>query len=115
MGQYSISRSFLYKASKADPSWDYPVFIEAQLYETAARNCGFEFMDKVVYQLAVDTYLKAARIGGSFSAPASSRVKALSNSIPQKEDYFFRKINSGDTIKIEGKCYDWIGKSIIAP
>ena len=31
---------------------------------------------------------------------------------PSKEDFFFRKLKDGDVIKIEGKCYDWIGKSI---
>jgi tetratricopeptide (TPR) repeat protein len=49
MGQLSVARSYLNKASKVSPSWDYPLFIEAGLYEKAARSCGFEFEDKVVY------------------------------------------------------------------
>lgn len=112
MGQLSVARSYLYKASKVSPGWDYPVYIEAQLYEHAARNCGFEFEDKCVYKLAVDTYNKAARLGGEHAQVAAERAKALSNSIPTKEDYFFRKLKNGDVIKIEGRCYDWIGKSI---
>ncbi len=115
MGQYSVARSYLHKASKADPNWDYPLYLEAQLYESAARNCGFEFMDKVVYLLAVNTYRKAAAMNGPHSTVAKERVKALSNSVPQKEDYFFRKLKSGDKIKIEGECYDWIGKTVIVP
>ncbi len=116
--QLSVSRSFLQKASKVDPQWDYPHYIEAQLYEQAARECmgdKFEFMDKCVYQLAVDTYKKAAALGGSFAGPCKERVVSLKNSVPQKEDYFFRKINSGAVIKVEGKCYGWIGRSITAP
>ena len=112
MGQLSVARSYLNKASKVSPGWDYPLFIEAGLYEKAARSCGFEFEDKVVYQLAVDTYRKVARMNGEHSSQAMDRVNALANSVPTKEDYFFRKLKSGDEIKIDGKCYDWIGKSI---
>jgi tetratricopeptide (TPR) repeat protein len=113
--QLSVARSYLQKASNISPDWDYPYFIEAQLYEQAARNCGFEFMDKCVYQLAVDTYRKAARLGGAYSGASAERVRALANSVPSQEDYFFRKMKSGDTIKIEGRCYDWINRSISVP
>lgn len=112
--QLSVARSYLQKASKASVEpWDMPIFIEAQLYEQAARNCGsFDWIDKCVYKLASDTYLKAARIGGPNTSSAVDRVKALENSVPQQEDYFFRSLKSGDEIKIEGACYDWINKSI---
>ena len=51
-------------------------------------------------------------MGGEHSSQAADRVNALANSVPTKEDYFFRKLKNGDVIKIEGRCYDWIGKSI---
>jgi tetratricopeptide (TPR) repeat protein len=113
--QLSVARGFLQKAINASPDWDYPYIIEGQLYEQAARACEFDFMAKCVYLLAVNTYRKAAGMGGQYAATASDRVRALSNSIPTKEDYFFRKLNSGDTIKIEGNCYSWIGKSVQVP
>lgn len=112
MGQLSVARSYLQKATKASPGWDYPTFIEAGLYEQAARNCGFEFEDKCVYQLAVETYKKAARMGGDYAQQAKERVNALANSVPTNEEYFFRSLKNGDVIKIEGRCYDWIGRSI---
>ncbi len=114
LDQLSVARSYLQKASKASPEpWDMPIFIEGQLYEQAARNCGsFEWIDKCVYKLASDTYVKAARVGGAISSAAAGRVKALENSVPQKEDYFFRNLQSGGEIKIEGGCYDWIKKII---
>lgn len=115
LDQLSVSRSFLQRAMRIDPNWDYPVFIEAQLYEQAARSCDFDFMAKSVYLLAVNTYRKAAAMGGQYSSSASDRVRALSNSIPTKEDYFFRKLKSGDIIKIEGPCYAWIGASVQVP
>lgn len=113
MGQLSVARSYLNKASKKSPGWDYPLYIEAGLYEQAARSCGFEFEDKCVYQLAVDTYSKVAKMGGEYASQAKDRVSQLSNSVPTNEDYFFRKLKNGDVVKIEGRCYDWIGKSII--
>lgn len=115
LDQLSVARSFLQKAMNLDPNWDYPVLIEAQLYEQAARACEFDFMAKVVYLLAVNTYRKAASMSGQYSSVAAERVKALQNSIPTKEDYFFRKLRTGDTIKIEGDCYSWIGKSVQVP
>lgn len=114
LDQLSVARSYLQKASKASSEpWDMPIFIEGQLYEQAARNCGsFDWIDKCVYKLASDTYVKAARVGGAVSSASVDRVKALENSVPQKEDYFFRNLKSGAEIKIEGGCYDWIKKSI---
>ncbi len=112
MNQFSVSRSYLQKAARVSSGWDYPLYIEAGLYEQAARNCGFEFEDKCVYQLAADTYRQAANLRGENASAALSRIDALTNSVPSKEDYFFRKKQNGDVIKIEGKCYDWIGKSI---
>lgn len=116
IGQLSVCRSYLQKSANAsDESWDIPIMVEAQLYEQAARECGFEFMDKCVYQLACDTYGRAAAVGGAQSSSARSRIKALNQSIPQSEDYFFRKYKSGDKIQIEGQCYGWIKRSIIVP
>ncbi len=112
MDQYSVSRNYLRKAAKASPGWDYPLYIEANLYESAARDCGFEFEDKCAYKLAQDTYRRVASMGGEHGSAARERVGALSNSVPTKEDYFFRKKKNGDTIKVSGKCYGWIGKSI---
>jgi len=113
MGQFSVARNYLRKAAQKSPGWDYPLYIEANLYESAARNCGFEFEDKCAYKLAQDTYRKVASMGGDHASAARERVSALSNSVPTKEDYFFRKKKNGDVIKIQGKCYGWIGKSII--
>lgn len=113
--QLSVSRTYLQKAMNIDSNWDYPVLIEAQLYEQAARACEFDFMAKCVYLLAVNSYRKASTMGGQFATTAADRVKALQNSIPTKEDYFFRKLKSGDTIKIEGACYAWIGRSVSVP
>jgi len=112
LDQLSVARSYLHKALKVSPNWDYPVYIEGTLYEQAARECGFDFEDKVVYQLAVNTYRRAKNLGGEYASVAAERIDALKNSVPTKEDYFFRHYKNGDEIKIAGKCYGWINKSI---
>ena len=114
LDQFSVARSYLQKASKASENvWDMPLYVEAQLYEKSASQSGtFEFMDKCVYKLASDTYVKAARVGGPMAALSVDRVKALKDTVPQKEDYFFRKYKSGDKIKIEGGTFGWINRSI---
>lgn len=118
LGQLSVARSYLQKASNADPSWSYPYYIEGQLYEKAVQNCSggkLEFMDKVVYQLIVDTYEKASSREGQYAQLAANRAAALKPFTPEKSDYFFRNKNAGDKIEITGSCYAWIGKSITVP
>lgn len=113
-GQLSTARTQFQKASEIAGGWALAVFYEGLLYETAARGCGFDFMDKCVYQLAVDTYRRAAGMDPSFGQ-ARERISALSSSIPTKEDYFFRQYKSGSSIQITGGCYGWIGRSIQVP
>nr|HPN39335.1 hypothetical protein [Melioribacteraceae bacterium] len=80
------------------------------------RNCGsFEFNDRLVYLYALQTYQRCKNMNGQFASRAAERIGALSNTVPQKEDYFFRKISSGTSLRLEGPCYNWIGASVIVP
>lgn len=116
LGQFSTARNYFYQAAELSKGWGLPYIYEATLYQAAVLKCGsFEFMDKVVLKLAVDTYAKAKAIDPSVASLADDAIRSLSNSIPTKEEYFFRKLKSGQTIKIEGNCYNWIGKSITVP
>ncbi|MFH0734444.1 MAG: tetratricopeptide repeat protein [bacterium] len=116
LNQLSLSKEFLQKALNFDPKWDYPVYIEAQLYEQSVRDCGsLDFMDKCVYQYALNKYLTCKNMSGEYSSKSADRIKALSNSVPNKDDYFFRSLKKGTKVKLEGKCYNWIGGYIIVP
>lgn len=112
--QLAAARTQFLKASEVAGGWGLAIFYEGLLYEQAARSCGFEFMDKCVYQLAVDTYRRAASMDPALSQ-ARDRVSALSSSVPTQEDYFLRNYRKGQTIAITGNCYGWIGKSITVP
>ncbi|MEJ5306312.1 MAG: tetratricopeptide repeat protein [Ignavibacteria bacterium] len=116
LGQFATARNYFYRAAEIDKNWGLPYIYEATLYQAAVQKCGsFEFMDKVVLQLAVDTYRKAKSIDPSVANIADDAIKSLANSVPTKEEYFFRRLKSGTVIKIEGPCYNWIGKSITVP
>ncbi len=112
--QLTNSRTYINKAMAIDPDWDYPLYLEGQLYESAVRNCGgkIEFIDKCVYQLAYETYSRARSKNGQYAQASAERMGSIRSLIPQQEDYFFRNIKPGTAVKIQGKCYDWIGKTI---
>jgi tetratricopeptide (TPR) repeat protein len=113
-GQLSAARTHFEKASSVGNGWGLPIYYVGNLYEQAARSCGFEFEDKLVYQLAVDTYRRARNMDPSLTQ-AQERISALSSSLPTQEDYFFRGYKSGQVIQINGRCYNWIGKSVTVP
>lgn len=116
LGQLSTARNFFYKAAEVGNGWGLPYLHEAALYRTTVDRCGtFDFMDKVVLKLAQDTYNRAKSVDASVTAMANEGINSLNNSVPSKEEYFFRKYRTGQTIKIEGSCYNWIGKSITVP
>ena len=112
--QLSTARTQFEKASEVGNGWGLPIYYIGNLYEQAARNCGFEFEDKLVYLLAVETYKRAKNMDASVSQ-AQERISALSGSVPTQEDYFFRGLKSGQSVPIAGSCYGWIGKSVTVP
>lgn len=114
-GDYPAARAEYLKANDvAKGGYGLAILYEGLLYETAARNCDFNFETKLVYQLAVDTYKKALNIDPSL-VQAKERIPALASSVATKEDYFFRGYKSGQTVPITGKCYGWIDRSITVP
>lgn len=113
--QLGVARNYLQKAVEVSPGWGYPVYVEATLYEQSARSCEFNFDAKIVYLLAQETYRKAKNMDAQIATQAQERISALSNSVPTQEDYFFRKLKSGQTVAIKGACYDWINRSITVP
>ncbi|MCH8941384.1 MAG: hypothetical protein IIA48_02920 [Bacteroidetes bacterium] len=109
---FSKARVEYRKAYNLDNSWGLPIYYEGLLYELSARKHKFDFQAKLVYLLAVQTYRKALRIEPTLDQ-ARNRIKALRSSLPTKEDYFFRGYKKGTTLKISGKNFRWIGRSII--
>ena len=113
-GKFSQARRYYLKASEIGGGWALPIYYEGYLYEKAARGCNPEFENKLVYQLAIETYRRALRMDASLQQ-AQNRINVLSTSVPTQEDYFFRGYKSGDIIPITHNCFEWIGKSITVP
>ena len=112
--RYAQARVEYLKANEIAKGWGQAIFYEGLLYEQAASSCEFNFDAKMVYLLAVETYKKALSIEPGL-AQAKDRISALSDSLPTKEDYFFRGYKKGQVIPIQGKCFGWINKSITVP
>ncbi len=110
-GMFAKARMEYRKAYSLDKSWGLPIFYEGLLYELSARKHKFNFQAKLVYLLASQTYRQALRIDPSLDQ-ARERIKALSTSVPTKEDYFFRGYKKGTTLKITGKYFGWIKRSV---
>ncbi len=110
-GMFSKARVEYIKAYNLDKVWGLPIFYEGLLYELSARKHKFDFQAKLVYLLAQRTYRKALRIEPTLDQ-ARGRIKALSTSVPTKEDYFFRGYKKGTKLKISGKHFNWIGRSV---
>jgi tetratricopeptide (TPR) repeat protein len=123
---FEQARVWARRAMAKDKNWGRPYIEIAQIYEATVAKCvkttkggdwtKIEFVDKLVYQLAVEYYELAKRIDPSVANEANQRIKNLETLVPTQEDYFFnkRKIKDGK-IPITGGCYDWIGESITVP
>ncbi len=123
---FEQARIWARRAMAKDKNWGRPYIEIAQIYEATVAKCvkttkggdwtKIDFIDKLVYQLAVEYYELAKRIDPSVINEANQRIKNLETLVPTQEDYFFnkRKIKDGK-IPITGGCYDWIGESITVP
>ncbi|CUU06433.1 Tetratricopeptide repeat-containing protein [Candidatus Kryptobacter tengchongensis] len=126
LDNFEQARIWARRAMAKDKNWGRPYLEIAQIYEAAVAKCvkttkggdwtKIDFVDKLVYQLAVEYYELAKKIDPSVANEANQRIKNLETLVPTQEDYFFnkRKIKEGK-IAITGGCYDWIGESITVP
>lgn len=125
MKNYSSARTYAQRAAAKDRNWGRPYIEIAQIYEAAVQTCvltvrggwdDLKFVDKVVYRLAQEYYVKAKSIDPQVSVEAGTRARHLDSLVPTKEDYFFNRseINDGKIVIADG-CYDWIGESITVP
>lgn len=110
-GKFAAARTQFQLASEKGNGWGLPIYYEGFLYEQAARSCS-DFDAKVVFLLAQQTYRRALSMDPSLDM-ARERINALAGAVPTKEDYFFRKLKSGDTLQIT--CVGWIGRSVTVP
>ena len=112
--QYAMARTYYEKASDIGKGWALPIFYLGNLYEQSARECKFDFEAKLVYLLAQETYRRASRMDPDLNE-AADRVGALKDSIPTKEDWFFRNLKAGQSVPITGECFKWIQRSVTVP
>ncbi len=112
-GQFARARLLINKAIKADPTAGLPHMVMGEIYENAVTRCnrsrdteGYSYDDKLVFELAIREYGKAATKDPNYRGQGQRRVRDLA---PLKRTIEDKHMHQRDTIK--DPCYAWIGKS----
>ncbi len=107
---FSAALTYARRARNIDPSNGLPHIIIAEVYEAAVNYCSnkrakheFTYDDKLVYRMARNEYLKAAK-DPNWAADASRRARQLQTLLPTKEDLFMHK----NRLKPTDSCYQSI-------
>ncbi len=117
--EYSRALFWADKAIKADPKNGRAWYNRGKVYEAVADACTgatISFDDKLVYQMALEDYRKAQKLG---YGRAQAKIDFLKEArAPQKGDWFF---NGRDYIDKKGyaapkkDCYKWLKRKVKAP
>ncbi len=107
---FAKARTWVYKALKAKPGYGQAYISMGEIYEAAVSYCQghrkgknkTKYEDKLVYQLAANEYVRAAK-DPSFRSKAKKKLENVKPFTPTKEDKFMHK-----GAKIKSKCYGWI-------
>lgn len=96
---------------KLDPDNGKAYVFIGRAYAFAAPTYGEdEFDHGTVYWAAVDKFLKAKQVDPSLTDEVNALIKTYSPHFPNKDEAFFRSINSGVTVNIGS----WINESTTA-
>jgi len=99
-----------------DKNWGRPYIEIAQIYEAAVAKCvkttkggdwtKIEFVDKLVYQLAVEYYELAKRIDPSVANEANQRIKNLETLVRDRILRISIGVNTGEIWFVKQKLED---------
>ena len=108
--QFQTARNHARRARRANPQSGLPYITIGDIYSATAEHCanqkgttGFDFNDKLVYELAHAEYRKAKKDPIRIEE-ANRLMRSLEPYLPTTAD---RHMNAGQK-KAEGDCYKWI-------
>lgn len=109
MGSYSSARSNARKAAELKPNYGLPYLMIGDMIAGSGSACSNSdvCVQKAIYWLATDYYIKAKSIDPSVSDKANAKIASYKKYYPSKEDCFFGGTKEGDAVQIG--C--WIGES----
>jgi len=107
---FQTARTWARRAINADPNSGLPYITIGDIYSGAAEYCaskkggsGFDFDDKLVYQIAYNEFQKAKKDPLQIDT-ATRRMNALQAYLPTAEDKFMHP----NQTQAKGDCYKWI-------
>lgn len=100
---FSQSRAFARKAAAADPNTGEPYLLIGTLYASSGPLCGpgTGFDSQIVTWPAIDKWLQAKRVQPDLAGKANKLINRYTQYMPNKSDIFQRRINEGDSFKVE--------------
>lgn len=108
LGQYETARTNARKAASLKPGWGRPYILIGDMYAKTSRNCGDDWNARLAILAAIDKYAYARSIDSDVSRDANERIGNYTQSMPDRQEGFMRKVNEGTTQTVG--C--WIGESV---
>jgi len=110
LGNFSVARSYAYKAIETDETSGHPYLLIGNIY-VSCNGCGEDdFERKAVYWIAVDKYKKAKLVDPALSEEADKYISIYARHFPDNETIFFYGYEEGDIFEIN---YCWINEKTI--
>lgn len=101
LGNYSVARTYAYKAAKLKPGDGKPYVLIGDMYAASAKDCGNdELTKKVAYWAAVDKYAKAKQVDPEMAEAMNKRISSYQKHFPSSELLFFHNLNPGDSYTV---------------
>lgn len=108
----SASRTYAFRALKAQPSLGHAYLLIANLYASSANSCGTdEFTKRMVYVAAANKARQAKKVDPSITSTANRYIKSYTANSPSTKMIFQMGLKSGTPHKIG--C--WIGETVRIP
>jgi len=109
MKKYSSARENARKAASLRSGWGQPYMLIGDMYASTSSGCGKGAWDqRMAILAAMDKYSYAKSIDSEVAGDASKKIGKYSSYMPDKEEGFMRKVNAGDSVKVN--C--WIGETV---
>jgi tetratricopeptide (TPR) repeat protein len=99
---FNLARKYALEAAQTKNNWGEPYILIGKLYASSGPLCGpgRGWDSQIVTWPAIDKFEQARRIDPSASSEATKLINQYRQYMPSKEDIFFRRMNEGDSFRV---------------
>ncbi len=106
--QFSTARQYAYRSLEVIPDQGRCYMLIGLMYADTKQLYGNEVLDKTVYWVAVDKFIKARNVDPSVAEDANKMIRNYSKYFPSTEEVFFQpELGDGQKFTVGG----WIGET----